>query len=75
MEMLSKKEIGTAKVMASTTDAVFFRHANTFERYEILLGFQRKLDGKTLLFLIFSAISMTQFGLNVKKTRALDGRP
>jgi hypothetical protein len=33
MEMLSKKEIGTAKVMASTTDAAFFRHANTFERY------------------------------------------
>jgi len=24
MEMLSKKEIGTAKVMASTTDAGFF---------------------------------------------------
>jgi hypothetical protein len=34
MEMLSKKEIGNAKVMASTTDAVYFRHANTFERYQ-----------------------------------------
>jgi hypothetical protein len=33
MEMLSKKEIGNAKTMASTTDAAFFRHANTFERY------------------------------------------
>jgi hypothetical protein len=30
MEMLSKKETGTAKVMACTTDAALIRRANTF---------------------------------------------
>jgi len=53
----------------------FFAMQTFLNDTKMLLGFQRKLDGKTLLFLIFSAISMTQFGLNVKKTGALDGRP
>jgi hypothetical protein len=47
MEMLFQKEAGTANVMASTTDAAFFRHENTFERYQSFAALIKKPDHRT----------------------------
>jgi hypothetical protein len=37
--LLALRLVPHAKVMASTSDAAFFRHANTLERYQAFRGF------------------------------------